>query len=223
MGVLCLAALLSGPVMGGLVEFSRGLIDYAQRRFGTEAPARLHAMQAAVKQFRQTRLDFGTATKPAPDPQAELALLRRVNLWFNQVPYYSDLQHWGVEDYWATPVEMVASAGADCEDYAIAKYMTLKDLGVPVNRLRITYVRAVHIGETHMVLAYYPSVEAEPLILDNLQDEVRPASARKDLVPVYSFNDDDLWLASGIARAGGASNVRLWREVLDKMERERKM
>lgn len=222
-GLACLL-LVGRLAYGGLVDFSSGLLDYAARRFGSEAPKRLHAMQAAV---RQTKLlagaEFGGGARTADHAVKELAILRRVNEIYNKVPYVSDVQHWGVPDYWATPVEMVASAGADCEDYAIAKYMSLKELGVPIQRLRITYVRALHIGETHMVLAYYPSTDADPWILDNLIDEVKPASARTDLAPVYSFNDDDLWLASGQARSGGASNVRLWREVLEKMEKERRM
>ncbi|MDE2428876.1 MAG: transglutaminase-like cysteine peptidase, partial [Burkholderiales bacterium] len=131
--------------------------------------------------------------------------------------------HWGVPDYWATPVEFVASWGGDCEDYAIAKYMALKELGIPVERLRITYVRATNIGETHMVLAYYPTPSAEPWILDNLNETIQLASARTDLVPVYSFNDEDLWLASGHTRKGGASTVRLWKELIEKMQKEQQL
>ncbi len=74
-----------------------------------------------------------------------------------------------------------------------------------------------------MVLAYYPTPEAEPLILDNLTRELKPASQRPDLEPVYSFNDDDLWLPSGAAKRGGASQVRLWRELKEKLAREQAM
>jgi len=90
---------------------------------------------------------------------------------------------------------MLASNGADCEDFSIAKYFALKELGVPIERLRITYVKAVQLNQAHMVLAYYPAPKDEPLILDNLENGVRPASERTDLVPVYSFNDEDVLLA----------------------------
>ena len=101
--------------------------------------------------------------------------------------------------------------------------MTLKELGVPVDKLRITYVRALKLNESHMVLAYYPTPDADPLILDNLTGDIRPASQRTDLEPVYSFNDDDLWTASGTERKGGATQVRLWRDLLEKMAKEQRM
>jgi hypothetical protein len=74
-----------------------------------------------------------------------------------------------------------------------------------------------------MVLAYYPTPDADPWILDNLDRDIKRGSARTDLAPVFSFNDDDLWMSGGAARKGGASSVRSWRDLLDKMERERRM
>ena len=118
---------------------------------------------------------------------------------------------------------MLASFGGDCEDYAIGKYFSLKEIGVPVSRLRITYVRAINLNVSHMVLAYYKTPDAEPLILDNLMGDIRPASQRTDLVPVYGFNDDDLWFTQGGANLGGASNVRLWRDLLEKLAREQQV
>ncbi|WP_202927718.1 transglutaminase-like cysteine peptidase [Undibacterium crateris] len=224
-GLLCAAMLLvlSTPAYPGLVDFSKGLLEHVKQRFGPEAPKRLLQMQQAVQQFRATAgKDFSKSLQQASDVQPAMTILRRVNDFYNRVPYFTDQEHWNQADYWATPVEFVGSAGGDCEDYAIAKYMTLKELGVPADKMRITYVRATQIGETHMVLAYYPTLNADPWILDNLVDEVQPASQRSDLIPVYSFNDDDLWLG-GNNRKGAASTVRLWKEVIEKMERERRM
>ena len=141
-------------------------------------------------------------------------VLRQVNGFFNQIPYFSDIKHWGVNDYWATPVEMIGSFGGDCEDYFIGKYLSIKDIGIPVSKLRITYVRAVELGEPHMVLAYYPTPDADPLILDNLINDIRPASQRTDLEPVYGFNDDDLWVTGIAANKGGG---RQWRDLLEKL------
>ncbi|MFZ6874264.1 transglutaminase-like cysteine peptidase [Undibacterium sp. Di27W] len=219
-----LLGLLSPVVLSGLVDFSPGLIESVSKRFGAEGPRRLTQMQIAVNKIRAAAgKDFAKNAGRSVDAQYEMPVLRQVNDFYNHVPYFSDQEHWGVEDYWATPVEFIASWGGDCEDYAIAKYMTLKDLGIPTERLRITYVRAIRIGETHMVLAYYPSPAAEPWIMDNLVEEIQPASARTDLVPVYSFNDDDLWLASGNTRKGGASTVRLWKDLIEKMAKEKRM
>ncbi|MFZ6654625.1 transglutaminase-like cysteine peptidase [Undibacterium sp. TJN19] len=222
--LLMLLVLTSPLAISGLVDFSHGLMESVQKRFGVEGPRRLMQMQAAVNKIKaQAGRDFPKNILRSSDAQYEMPVLRQVNDFYNHVPYFSDQEHWGVADYWATPVEFIASWGGDCEDYAIAKYMTLKELGVPVERLRITYVRAIRIGETHMVLAYYPTPTAEPWILDNLVDEIQPGSARNDLIPVYSFNDEDLWLASGNTKKGGASNVRLWKDLIEKMEKEKRM
>ncbi|MFZ6746438.1 transglutaminase-like cysteine peptidase [Undibacterium sp. JH2W] len=219
-----LLGLPSQVVLSGLVDFSPGLMESVSKRFGTEGPRRLIQMKIAVNKIRAAAgKDFAKNAGLSTDAQYEMPVLRQVNDFYNHVPYFSDQEHWGVEDYWATPVEFIASWGGDCEDYAIAKYMTLKDLGIPPERLRITYVRAIRIGETHMVLAYYPNPAAEPWIMDNLVEEILPASARTDLVPVYSFNDDDLWLASGNTRKGGASTVRLWKDLIEKMAKEKRM
>ncbi len=118
---------------------------------------------------------------------------------------------------------MLASQGGDCEDYAIGKYFSLKALGIPIQKLRITYVRALRWNEPHMVLAYYPTPDADPYILDNLNRAVLHASERTDLVPVYSFNDEDLWAAGAFVAGGKSSQIRLWRGLLDKMAKEQNM
>ena len=135
------------------------------------------------------------------------------------MPFFEDQQHWGQLDYWATPAETYGSHGGDCEDFAIAKYFLLKELGVPVERLRITYVRAIKLNQPHMVLAYYASPGSEPLILDNLERGIRPASARTDLVPVFSFNDEDVVIIQG-NRKGSSSQIRAWQGLIDRLERE---
>ncbi|MFZ6753650.1 transglutaminase-like cysteine peptidase [Undibacterium sp. Dicai25W] len=222
--LILLLLAISSESNAGLVDFSNGLYEFVTKKFGPEAPHRLQIMQTNVRQMKATAgPDLTGKLLRSRNVQLEMPLLKRANDFYNQIPYVSDLEHWGVEDYWATPVELVASFGGDCEDYAIAKYMTLKDLGIPIERLRITYVRAIKIGETHMVLAYYPTPDSDPWILDNLIPEIKHGSERKDLIPVYSFNDDDLWLANGTARKGGASTVRLWRDVIEKMDRESKL
>ncbi len=209
--------LCSAVVAADLVEFSPGLLRYVATRWGNDAPERL--MGWRNEQSRHI------ATQRAPSLSASETLrdLEDFNWYWNKIRYYTDARHWGVSDYWATPVETLASEGADCEDYAIGKYFSLKALGIPVQNLRITYVRAQRWNEAHMVLAYYPTIDADPYILDNLNRSVLRASERTDLVPVYSFNDEDLWLP-GVSAAGGKSNqIRLWRELLDKMEKERAM
>lgn len=145
------------------------------------------------------------------------------NEFFNRIPWLDDAEHWGQADYWATPMEMIGTNGGDCEDYSIAKYFTLIEMDVPGAQLLITYVRAPALTQSHMVLAYYPTPDADPLILDNLIGEIRRGSERPDLIPVYSFNGDGLWVAvqRSLGRnVGDASRLAQWRDVLRRMEAE---
>ncbi|WP_197484414.1 transglutaminase-like cysteine peptidase [Tepidimonas fonticaldi] len=151
--------------------------------------------------------------------------LAAVNTFFNRrILYELDPVVWNQNDYWATPMEFMGRAAGDCEDFAIAKYMTLLELGVPNERLRMIYVRARTAGaktEAHMVLGYYENPSDEPLILDNLVTSIRPASRRPDLTPVFSFNSQGLWVA-GQSQSSADPTARLsrWREVLDRMKQE---
>ena len=184
------------------------LIDAYGRRFGAPAAARLQAW----KLYARAR---GAA------PGTERDLLDEVNRVLNRIAFVDDAAHWGEEDYWATPAESVASNGADCEDYTIAKYFLLKELGVPIAKLRLTYVKSVKLNQAHMVLAYYPRPDAEPLVLDNLEERVRPASQRNDLIPVYSFNDEEVWVELR-GRSGSPTQIRNWSALIARLERERR-
>lgn len=142
--------------------------------------------------------------------------LKVVNDFFNQLDFVSDIKHWGKEDYWATPIEFLATNGGDCEDFTIAKYFTLRELGVPDEKLRLVYVKALTLNQHHMVLAYYLKPTSIPVILDNLDRELQPASKRNDLKPIYSFNAKNLWLAKEKGRGqlvGGSSRLSLWTDL----------
>ena len=159
--------------------------------------------------------------------QDEPAKLAAINQFFNRrIVFTSDAEVWGQADYWASPLEMMAKGRGDCEDYVIGKYFSLLAAGVPVARLRLVYVRATIGGPggevvAHMVLAYYATPGAEPLILDNLIGEIRPASRRADLEPVFSFNGDGLWQGVGAQSAGDpVARLSRWREVLAKARAE---
>jgi len=154
--------------------------------------------------------------------------LKAVNDFYNQrLAYREDIDNWGVQDYWASPLEGLGKGAGDCEDYAIGKYFTLTTLGIPHAKLRMVYVRASIAGApngyvAHMVLAYYPTPEAEPLVLDNLQPDIHPAGERPDLLPVFSFNAEGLWQGVGSIRANGDPLVRLskWREALTRARQD---
>ncbi|WP_370978052.1 transglutaminase-like cysteine peptidase [Agaribacterium sp. ZY112] len=148
--------------------------------------------------------------------------LNKVNSFFNRkLRYEKDIEHWRVEDYWATPIEFLGSHAGDCEDFTIAKYFTLRALGVEVSKLRLMYVRALSVNEAHMVLIYSESPSDIPLVLDNIEMSIKPANKRRDLKPIYSFNGDGLWLAKarGLGkRVSDSSGVALWQDVISRIE-----
>lgn len=181
-----------------------------QALYGDEAEARVAEWLGLLAQLRRDAGNDAEKMQPA-------------NAFFNHVPWISDQEHWGVEDYWATPIEMLGTYGGDCEDYSVAKYFSLKDVGVEAAKLRITYVKSLEFNQAHMVLAYYPSPEAEPLILDNINKSILPASQRADLVPVYSFNGDGLWLAQSRGKKLSAKteeSLPHWRSLNDRLREQ---
>lgn len=152
--------------------------------------------------------------------------LRDVNDFFNRrVRWLDDSVIWGQEDFWATPLETLGKGQGDCEDYSIAKYITLKQLGVPGDQLRMIYVRArigrSQITQAHMVLGHYETPAAEPLLLDNLVPSITPASQRNDLDPLFSFNSQGLWAGDATeSRADPMDRLSRWRSVIDRMQEQ---
>jgi predicted transglutaminase-like cysteine proteinase len=200
--VLFSVGLWATPVLGGILSLD--VRDRVRDEYGEAGVKRLERWEAMVWDNTYQ----STAVK-----------LRVVNDFFNGLKFETDLKHWGQEDYWATPIETLGSNGGDCEDFAIAKYFTLRQLGVPSAQMRITYVKALKQNQPHMVLTYYPD-DAEPLVLDILIPEMLPASLRPDLVPVYSFNADGLWAAKTKGegpRLGNASDIGMWRDLQSRM------
>lgn len=159
--------------------------------------------------------------------QSEATKLKRVNEFFNQkIQFGDDIKIWGTLDYWATPLEVLGRKAGDCEDFAIAKYVTLKLMGVPSSKMRLNYVRAriggpqSQIVQAHMVLSYYQAPEDEPLILDNLISDIRPASRRPDLTTVFGFNAEGLWVGGGPRLSQSTQRLSRWQSVLVRMREE---
>jgi predicted transglutaminase-like cysteine proteinase len=184
----------------------------AAQRLGPHAVSSVHALRSALSAVQNAD---------------ELTQLNALNQFFNRrIEFRDDSEVWSRHDYWASPLESLARGQGDCEDFAIAKYFSLLALGMPPAKLRMVYVRARLGGpggqaHAHMVLAFYATPAAEPLILDNLISELRPASRRPDLEPVFSFNSNGLWQGMGAQSAGDpAARLSRWREVLAKARGE---
>jgi predicted transglutaminase-like cysteine proteinase len=205
---VALAALL---VAGALAQaWDQERLAQAAQRSGPRAVAALPSLQALLQTGRS---------------QDDPARLQAANQYFNRrIQFRPDSEVWGQVDYWASPLQSLEAGAGDCEDYAIAKYFSLVAMGMPMAKLRLVYVRAqldARTVQAHMVLAYYPRPLEEPLILDNLVGDIRSASARPDLAPVFSFNGEGLWQGVGQSSEGDPT-VRLsrWRELLARVKAE---
>lgn len=178
-------------------------------RFG---PARVNLLKDWQRVVASTR-SLGEESK-----------LKRINDFFNQhIAFDDDINIWQQSDYWATPLETIGQGRGDCEDFAIAKYYSLRLAGIPVGKMRLIYVKARlqvatgPIQQAHMVLAYYATPGAEPQVLDNLDTTIRPASKRPDLQPVFSFNSQGIFAGvSGkeTASAGGTGRLSRWEDLM---------
>lgn len=190
------------------LDLSQQLLQAVEKHYGRAARQRLLDWQLLVHEHQN---------------DAVVSKLKVVNQFFNKLEFVSDEEHWHKQDYWASPVEMLASNGGDCEDFSVAKYFTLLALGVDQRQLRITYVKAIELNQAHMVLTWYAQADAEPLVLDNLIDDIKPASLRADLLPVYSFNGADLWVAKERGKGalvGGSSQLAPWQALLTRMAKQ---
>lgn len=120
----------------------------------------------------------------------ELQMLKVVNSYFNRWPYKVDRELYGVSEFWATPQEFMKRSG-DCEDYSIAKFFVLRDLGFSNDRLRLVILkdRIRNIG--HAVLAAYAS--GDILILDSLSDLIFSHRKYRHYIPQYSMNETTRW------------------------------
>ena len=187
-------------------HFDNEFLKKAEEKCGKEAPARFSAWEDLIQKNK------------SPSDREKL---EKVNHFFNsRIRFASDMEVWGVQDYWASPIEFLCKKAGDCEDFAIAKFFTLKAMGVAEEKLNITYVKAIQYNIAHMALTYYSEPGAEPLVLDNLIDSIEPGSKRTDLMPVFSFNGLGLWTAKERGKgklAGSADRLKPWQGLLQKM------
>jgi len=201
--ILCILAVFTAPAA---LDFSAALLAKVKAKYGSAASSRVLKWQSFIESARSL---------------TEKQKLKEVNDFFNQqIEFVDDQSLWGLVDYWATPVELLAQGAGDCEDYSIAKYFTLRELGVSDKKMRITYVKAIELNQAHMVLTYFDTPRSIPVVLDNLIPAIKKATKRRDLLPVYSFNGSGLWLAKSRGsgkRVGSPSRLQKWGGLKDRM------
>lgn len=202
--------LIFSPGLGAGWDFN-AISTQTERLYGPATPA------------ARQRIDEWAALLKNP-PQGPIQdKLNQVNRFFNaRMAFKDDIVVWHQQDYWATPIEFLRKGAGDCEDFALAKYFTLREMGVPANQLRITYVKALQLNQAHMVVTWYATPDAIPLVLDNLKTAILPATQRTDLLPVYAFNGEGLWLpqSGGNKRVGDSKRLSRWQDLLTRMRAE---
>lgn len=209
-GVLCALTLTTALAKTDYL----GILAIAKARYGDQAVATVHDWQKLINELT---------------PLTHEAKLDAVNDFFNtRVQFVDDIYNWKESDYWATPLETMGVLKGDCEDFTIAKYITLLLAGMPMEHLRLFYVKAKiggtnsPISQAHMVLSYYEKSTSEPLILDNLIPDIKTASNRPDLTPVFSFNSAGIWVGASTTAASNdpASKLSRWSDLIERMRKE---
>lgn len=202
--------LIFSPGLGAGWDFN-AIATQTERLYGPATPA-----------ARQRIDEWAALLKNRPQGTIQ-DKLNQVNRFFNaRMAFKDDIVVWHQQDYWATPIEFLRKGAGDCEDFALAKYFTLREMGVPANQLRITYVKALQLNQAHMVVTWYATPDAIPLVLDNLKTAILPATQRTDLLPVYAFNGEGLWLpqSGGNKRVGDSKRLSRWQDLLTRMRAE---
>lgn len=146
--------------------------------------------------------------------------IKAVNEFFNEnIVYKDDMVLYQKNDHWASLAETLKNAQGDCEDYAIAKYVTLRMLGVNDNKLKLKYVIQDSQNKltSHMILVYKKSNSSTEMVLDNINGTISPLKERIDLSVRYSFNSTKIWIGLSSYKLKKIKNkLPKWQNVLAK-------
>lgn len=207
LSLFVIMAVLSA-ILVGAPEFiiAKNFLDKIEKEYGLYAKRRALALVEVMNEVKG---------------QDDFIKMEKINDFFNQTPYASDQSIWGVSDYWATRLEFIGRDRGDCEDYVIAKYFTLRELGISPKKLYMTYVKSLRFNTGHMILTYYETPKSTPFVLDNYNYKILPATQRSDLVPVYSFSGDELFDSKqaqiGKLVPASSRQTRPWDELIIKL------
>ena len=205
--VSCTLLAITSPVAQQKTVFTEQVYARINSIYGTEAKENVAKWRQLVTELQSEDID---------------EKLYEINRFFNRFDFVDDLVHWQQKDYWATPIEFISTGAGDCEDYTIAKYFSLIELGISEQQLRLMYVTALELRQPHMVLAYYETPTSVPLVLDNINRRILPANKRRDLSPIYSFNGNGLWAAKAMGtgrKLRGSGPMKMWDDMVERLDR----
>lgn len=183
----------------------------------------LHSPSKKTDEQAQQRLQDWKALVEQSISLRDEDKLRRVNAFFNSnILYGEDQDVWGQADYWASPQETLIQGAGDCEDFALAKYFTLRLLGITEKNLRLVYTTVSSAKQAHMILGFWPDLAADPLLLDNLNPAILPISQRLDLHMQFAFGDTHLYRfeQNTLQAVGKTELLPHWTALLAKLENE---
>ncbi len=187
-------------------EVSEKLLDKIREQHGSVAETRLRNWRKMVKHS---------------DARMDIEKLRLVNDFINRAHQVTHANSWYKTDARADPLAFLVNHSGDGQDFTVAKLFTLHQMGVDLVKLRIGYVKSKDLDHSHTVLAYFPSPNAEPLILDNIVRHIKPSSARKDIEPIYLFDPRDIMMAAGESRqlpTEKSNHLVKWQNLLPNLE-----
>nr|WP_240618851.1 transglutaminase-like cysteine peptidase [Alteromonas gracilis] len=205
--VSCTLLAITSPIAQQKTVFTEQVYARINSIYGTEASENVAKWRQLVTELQSEDID---------------EKLYEINRFFNRFDFVDDLVHWQQKDYWATPIEFISTGAGDCEDYTIAKYFSLIELGISEDQLRLMYVTALELRQPHMVLAYYETPTSVPLVLDNINRRILPANKRRDLSPIYSFNGNGLWAAKAMGtgrKLRGSGPMKMWDDMVERLDR----
>lgn len=117
------------------------------------------------------------------------ALISAVNRHYNAFPYVADRPFGKPGDAWESPLVFLQRSG-DCEDFAIAKYLTLRLLGIPEAAMAILVLRHPSRRADHAVLLV--ENEGRLLVLDNLRG-LEPWESYGDYQALFALTAGSSW------------------------------
>ena len=191
-----------------LYSIDKQTLDFAQKNYGKEAKDRMLELLKLLNKIYK---------------ESEKKKLKHINDFFNKIEFNNDLFIYKQKDYWATREEFLNISLGDCEDYVISKYFSLRQLGLSEEKLFLTYVKAIKYKQSHMVLTYFETPTAVPLVLDNIDQTILPSTSRQDLRPLFSFNGEKIYMAKqrGLGREvpKGKVNLKQWSDLILKIKK----
>lgn len=202
--------ILAGLLLGGglLMGTAKAMPQPPKEHRNEQVAQRLQNWQSLIAQS----LQLSDAEK-----------LKAVNAFFNtQIRYGEDQDLWGQIDYWASPLETLELGAGDCEDFALAKYFTLRLLGISEQSLRLVYTTLAPAKQAHMVLGFWPDNGIAPLLLDNLHTQILPITERLDLQVQFAFGPTHLYRfeRTSLQVAGNTELLPHWQVLMARMKRE---